>query len=65
MKYNAIVFPRGFSVNVEADSFEEAQEMMTRYVINNCTVTLVRNDDSYDPENLLDDFEICDIIEKD
>ena len=64
-KYNAVIYPRGFSVTVEADDPDEAYDIINGYVFECCTVTLVRNDDSYDPENLLDDFEICDIIEKD
>ena len=63
MKYNAMVFPRAFSVTVEADSEDEAMDMIEDYVRKNCTVTLTRYDDSYEPEDLLDDgIDICDLI---
>lgn len=63
MRYNAMVFPRAFSVTVDADSEDEAMKAIEDYVLKECTVTLVRNDDAYDPENLLDEgVDICDLI---
>lgn len=62
-KYNAVVCPRGFSVTVEADNPDDAYDIIDGYVRECCMVTLIRNDDSYDPENLLDDFDIDDITE--
>ena len=62
-KYNAMVFPRGFSVTVEADNPDDAYDIIDGYVRDCCTVTLARYDNSYEPENLLDDFDIDDITE--
>ena len=62
-KYNAVIHPRGFSVTVEADDPDEAYDIIDGYVRECYTVTLIRGDDSYDPENLLDVFDIDDIIE--
>lgn len=64
-KYNGVIHPRGFSVTVEADDPNEAYNIIDSRVRECYTVTLVRGDDSYDPENLLDDFDIDDIIELD
>lgn len=63
-KYNAVVHPRGFTVTVEADNPDDAYDIIDGYVRECCTVTLTRYDDSYDPENLLDDFDIDDIVEE-
>ena len=65
-KYNGLVFPRGFTVNVEADSPEEAEEFIRKYVNENCVLQLKRLDFDDDwADNLLDEYEVCDIIERD
>ena len=63
MKYNAIVFPRAFSVTVDAGDEDDAMKKIEEYVLTRCTVTLIRDDEDYDPENLLDDgVDICDLV---
>lgn len=63
MRYNGLVLPRGFTVTVDADSPEEAEELIRQYVIENCICTLQRTDDTYDAENLLDEFDVVDTAE--
>ena len=58
MRWNAVVYPRGFNISVEADDFDEALEEVHKIVINECSVCFTRNDNSYDAENLLDDFDV-------
>lgn len=63
MKYNAMVFPRAFSVTVDAEDEDDAMKKIEEYVLTRCTVTLIRDDEDYDPENLLDDgVDICDLV---
>ena len=63
MRYNAMVFPRAFSVIVDAEDEDDAMKKIEEYVLTRCTVTLIRDDEDYDPENLLDDgVDICDLV---
>ena len=64
-RYNGVIAPRGFTVTVDADSVEEAEGLIRKYVNTYCILQLQRTDDTYDAENLLDDYDVHDIEEWD
>lgn len=58
MKWKGVVYPRPFTITVEADDFDEALDEVHKIVCNECVVCYTRNDNSYNAENLLDDFDV-------
>ena len=64
-RYNGVVVPRAFTVTVDADTPEDAERKIREYVNTNIIVTMQDTSDTYDAENLLDDYDIEDIQEWD
>lgn len=62
-KYNAVIYPRGFSLTVDADDEDEALEMIKKRM---AYITVIKRDsyDTYEDEDLMDEAEICDLTER-
>lgn len=62
-KYNAVIYPRGFTVVVDADDYDNAIDQIRKRM---SYVSVIKHDsyDTYEDDNLMDEYEICDVIEE-